>query len=196
MTCACDAMIGMWIGKLIGSPSLALDIARTRLMFQVLFVCTGNLCRSPLALAAFESLVRRRGLDNRFGAASAGTHVRQHRGQRADTRAVAAVRRRGHADLSAHKARQISDKDFHRFDLIAAADEGVLEYLQRICPRELHYKLRLLMGFAPEEMARNIPDPYYGNAQGFDHALDLCEVGVAGLLDAFLQGSLAAGPQL
>lgn len=165
-------------------------------MFRILFVCTGNLCRSPLALSAFESLVLRRGLKSQFQGASAGTHVRQHKGQRADARAVAAARRRGHAELSAHKARQISDKDFLRFDLVAVADEAVLEHLLRICPRQLHHKLHLLMNFSLAQTPRSIPDPYYGNAEGFDRALDLCELGVAGLIDACLQGSVATGRQV
>lgn len=151
--------------------------------FALLFVCAGNLCRSPLALVAFNALLRRRGIERQFRVDSAGTHVRRHAGQQPDARALEVARRRGYDQLSAHKARSVISKDFHRFDLIVAVDGDVLTSLQRLCPVEQRHKLHLLMEFSHVPADQDIPDPYYGNVQGFERVLELCELGVAGLLD-------------
>ena len=160
--------------------------------FAVLFVCVGNLCRSPLALCAFEALLRRRGVEHNFRIDSAGTHVRRHTGQRPDARAIEVAERRGYGPLSAHKARSVASKDFHRFDLIVAVDGDVLTHLQRISPPEQRHKLHLLMEFSHALHAQDIPDPYYGNAQGFERVLEMCESGMLGLLEECTRRAAAA----
>ena len=152
---------------------------------NVLFVCTGNICRSPTAAGVLADLVRRAGLEDVIHVESAGTHD-YHVGQPPDARAQAHAERRGY-DLSALRARQVRRRDFVEFDLIVAMDRGHLEILVRNCPEEHQDKLRLLVP------GRDVPDPYYGGADGFDRVLDLVEAGCLALLDE-LRRELRAGP--
>jgi protein-tyrosine phosphatase len=148
---------------------------------RVLFVCMGNICRSPMAEGVFRHLIRQASLDDVVTVASAGTHA-FHLGEGPDARAQATCTKRGY-DISDLRARQVVDIDFDRFDLILAMDWDNLSLLQQRAPKKAHHKLQLLMRFATEHESATIPDPYYGAQQGFDQALDFIEDACAGLLD-------------
>lgn len=148
---------------------------------KVLFVCMGNICRSPTARAVFETMARQAGLADLVEADSAGTHA-FHEGEAADPRAVAAALRRGY-DLSSHRARKVEPSDFAEFDYVLAMDWDNLAILQRTAHRGLQHKLQLLMRFATEFEAATISDPYHGGAQGFDLALDYIEDACNGLME-------------
>ena len=147
---------------------------------RVLFVCMGNICRSPMAEGVFRHLIRQAGLDDIVKVESAGTHA-FHAGEAPDKRAQATAAKRGY-DISDLRARQVEDIDFERFDLILAMDWDNLSLLQQTGPKKAHHKLQLLMRFATEHESATIPDPYYGGEAGFDHVLDLLEDACANLL--------------
>lgn len=149
-------------------------------MFRVLFVCTGNICRSPTAEGVFRRLVAEAGLGQRIGAESAGT-IGYHAGAPADRRTRGAARRRG-IDLDGHVARQVDEFDFDRFALLVAMDRGHLEALRRMAGPGRMERVALFLEFAPELGLRDMPDPYYGGVDGFERVLDLCEAGAKGLL--------------
>jgi protein-tyrosine phosphatase len=163
-------------------------------VIRILFVCLGNICRSPTAEAVMARLVADAGLDGQIEVASAGTGA-WHVGNAPDERASAAARARGYAMRSL--ARQVEPSDFERFDLLLAMDHDNLRNLRRLAPdAEAAAKVRLLRDFDPASAGsgdRDVPDPYYGGAEGFDHVLDLVEAACRGLLDA-LERRLAAGP--
>lgn len=148
---------------------------------RVLFVCMGNICRSPMAEGVFRQLVRQAGLDDVVKVSSAGTHG-FHAGEAPDKRAQAAMAKRGY-DISDLKASKVSDSAFDEFDMILTMDWDNLQALQQAFPKRAHHKLQLLMRFATEHETATIPDPYYGNAQGFEQVLDYIEDACAGLLD-------------
>ena len=148
---------------------------------RVLFVCMGNICRSPMAEGVFRQLVRQAGLDDVVKVSSAGTHG-FHSGEAPDKRAQAAMAKRGY-DISDLKASKVSDSAFDEFDMILTMDWDNLQALQQAFPKRAHHKLQLLMRFATEHETATIPDPYYGNAQGFEQVLDYIEDACAGLLD-------------
>ncbi len=141
---------------------------------KVLFVCTGNICRSPTVEGVFAHFVRSAGLEEAIHIDSAGTHD-YHVGEAPDLRAQEHARRRGY-DLSALRARQVHRRDFQEFDVIVAMDEGQLRVLERNCPSEHRGKLRLLV------KGRDVPDPYYGGPEGFERVLDLAEAASLALL--------------
>jgi protein-tyrosine phosphatase len=149
-------------------------------MMRVLFVCTGNICRSPTAHGVMRHLVREAGLEKRIAVDSAGIHD-FHAGEPADRRAQLHAARRGY-DLSQFKARQISIDDFQEFDLILAMDRGHLRLLEQACPPEHRHKLRLFMQYADGAAADEVPDPYYGGREGFERVLDMVESAARGLL--------------
>jgi protein-tyrosine phosphatase len=151
-------------------------------VYRVLFVCTGNICRSPAAEAIVRSLAGRAGLSRFLEVDSAGTHPCGE-GGRPDPRMVKAAARRAY-DLGSLRARRLADEDFFRFDRVLAMDRQNLKFLQRECPSSLHDKLGLFIDFAPETGENEIPDPYYGNAEGFERVLGLCEAAGRGLVDA------------
>lgn len=149
--------------------------------FRVLFVCMGNICRSPTAEGVFRHQVARAGLDARVLIDSAGTHG-YHVGAPPDARSRRHALRRGY-DLSALRARQVAPADFGRFDLILAMDDDNLAWLQEDCPTDLQGRLRLLMEFAPGSGQGVVPDPYQGGEAGFEAVLDLVEQACNGLLE-------------
>jgi protein-tyrosine phosphatase len=147
---------------------------------RVLFVCMGNICRSPTAEGVFRQLVEQQGLADKIIADSAGTHD-YHIGAAPDPRAQAAATRRGY-DLSALRARQVVPADFAAFDLVLAMDERNRELLRGMCPPQYRERVRLLLDFADDATPREVPDPYYDGAQGFEEVLDLVENAARGLL--------------
>lgn len=149
-------------------------------MHSVLFVCTGNICRSPTAEGVARGMARRLGLEDRFEFESAGTHG-YHVGEPPDRRTIQVARARGY-DLSTQRARRVTDFDFKRFDLILAMGHDHLDWLRRACPREHHGKLRLFRFYADGEDAAEVPDPYYGDMDGFEAVLDFVEEAVTGLI--------------
>jgi protein-tyrosine phosphatase len=157
--------------------------------FAVLFVCMGNICRSPTAEGVFRHLVRQAGLQDRVLVDSAGT-IDYHAGSPPDERSVHHASLRGY-DLSDLRARQVRLADFERFDLLCCMDWDNLRTLQEDCPAELQHKLRRLMEFAPDGMGEVVADPYYGGNKGFETVLDHVEAACAGLL-LHIQSELAS----
>jgi protein-tyrosine phosphatase len=152
---------------------------------RILFVCMGNICRSPSAEGVFRHVLQIRAPQLDVHIDSAGTHD-YHIGEPPDARAMAAARRRG-IDISQLRARQISAEDFGTYDLILAMDEQNLQELRARARGEQRERIRLLMEFAPAAVSRAVPDPYYGGAQGFEEVLDLLEEAAEGLLEALLK---------
>lgn len=155
-------------------------------MRGVLFVCTGNICRSPTADAVMRRMVQNAGLAHGVRVDSAGTHD-YHVGEAPDARAQEHARRRGY-DLSGLRARQVVAEDFESFELILAMDRGHLAILRRIAPPQHRHKLRLFMEFAESWRAEEVPDPYYGGPAGFERVLDMVEAAARGLLTELAGG--------
>lgn len=148
--------------------------------YGILFVCMGNICRSPTADGVFRQKVAEQRLGQQVRVDSAGTH-NYHPGSPPDARAQAAAAKCGY-DLSSLRARQITDADYASFDLILVMDQDNLAVLQDDCPPEHQHKLRLLTEFCQVHKASVVPDPYYGGADGFEYVLDLVEDACEGLL--------------
>lgn len=140
---------------------------------KVLFVCTGNICRSPTAEGVLRHLAEKKKL--KVHVESRGTHD-YHVGEPPDDRAQQHAKRRGY-DLSAQRAKHLSKRDFEEFDLVLAMDRGHLRILQRICPPQHARKVRMFI------QETDVPDPYYGGPEGFEQVLDLVEKACEGLLD-------------
>jgi protein-tyrosine phosphatase len=155
------------------------------LIMRLLFVCMGNICRSPSAEGVFRRVLESRAPELSVEIDSAGTHD-YHVGSPPDRRAIEAAHRRG-IDLSSLRARQISEADFERFDLILVMDEENREALHRRAPVKYRERIRLLMEFAPEASSRHVPDPYYGGPQGFEAVLDLLEEASQGLVEELIR---------
>lgn len=149
-------------------------------MIKVLFVCAGNICRSPTAEAIFRKLVAKAGLQDNFEIDSAGTES-FHAGEGADRRAVSCATQRGY-DLSEHRARQITVDDFRHYDWILAMDWNNMHELSRMAPSGFENKARLLMRYSTSYDVSVVPDPYYGNKDGFNKVLLYCEDACHGLL--------------
>lgn len=148
--------------------------------YRVLFVCMGNICRSPTVEGVFRERVLRELPDRLIEVDSAGTHA-YHVGQPPDPRAQSAAGKRG-VDLSRLRARRIGPEDFSVFDLILAMDPLNVAVMEDVCPPEYRHRIRLLMEFAPAMGRQDVPDPYYGGANGFEYVLDLAEEASAGLI--------------
>lgn len=148
--------------------------------WRVLFVCMGNICRSPTAEAVFRARLLQAGLAGQVVVDSAGTH-NYHPGAAPDARSQQHALRRGY-DLSALRARQVVAADYQDFDLLLAMDRDNLDRLQAACPAALQHKLRLLMSFAENAASSVVPDPYNGGRAGFETVLDLCEAAADGLV--------------
>jgi len=147
----------------------------------VLFVCMGNICRSPTAEGVFRHAVASAGLESKIRVDSAGTHG-YHTGHPPDRRAQIAAERRGY-DLANLRARQVTDRDFAKFDFVLAMDLDNLSTLKQLAPAEHHAKLGLFLEYSSAHWGAEVPDPYYGGAQGFELVLDMAEDAAAGLLE-------------
>lgn len=149
-------------------------------MIKVLFVCMGNICRSPTAEGIFNHLVSRENLGNLIKVDSAGTHA-YHVGNPPDHRAQATALKRG-IDLSTQTARRVRSSDFEEFDYILVMDKDNLHDLEEICPAAYARKLRLFLEYAPDFEIKEVPDPYFGGPGGFDRVMDMVEIAAQGLL--------------
>lgn len=145
-----------------------------------MFVCMGNICRSPTAHGVLRHKVREQGLEHLVDMDSAGTH-NYHPGSPPDERSQSHAKQRGY-DLSDLRARQITDEDFDRHDLILVMDWDNLALVENVCPPQHRPKVRRLTEFCLSSHAPVVPDPYYGGASGFDNVLDLVEDACEGLL--------------
>jgi protein-tyrosine phosphatase len=146
----------------------------------ILFVCLGNICRSPTAEGVLRAIAMREfpGLSLEIDSAgTAGYHV----GEPPDRRTVAAARRRGY-DLAGLRARLVQPEDFERFEFVLAMDRANLAELETRRPEDARANLSLFMAFAPGSGVAEVPDPYYGGIEDFERVLDLCEVAARGLL--------------
>jgi len=150
-------------------------------MTKVLFVCMGNICRSPTAEGVFRHILRQKRLDDRVEVDSAGTHG-YHVGEAPDLRTQRAAASRGY-DLSDMRARKVAPQDLDYFDLILAMDHNNLEVLRRICPPEKYDRLGLFMSYARNFDDDEVPDPFYGLGHGFDLVLDMVEDAAKGLIE-------------
>ena len=150
-------------------------------MRRVLFVCMGNICRSPTAEGVFRKLLAERAPDLDVLVDSAGTHD-YHTGHPPDPRAIRAAERRG-VDLRALRARPVTDRDFEHFELVLAMDQLNRHTLLERAPPQYHDRIRLYLDFAPQLGRLDVPDPYYGGSTGFEYVLDLVEEAGAGLIE-------------
>lgn len=148
--------------------------------YSVLFICMGNICRSPTAHGVFRQKVIDHGLAHGVRVDSAGTH-NYHPGSPPDERSQAHAARRGY-DLSDLRARQILRADFETYDLILAMDWDNLALIQAACPPQHQHKLRRLTEFCQHHHSPVVPDPYYGDARAFEQVLDLVEDACEGLI--------------
>jgi protein-tyrosine phosphatase len=156
---------------------------------RVLFVCTGNICRSPLAEAVFKKHVRERGLAARYHADSAGTHG-WHEGDPADPRTIRVGERHG-IDVDSI-ARPLASRDFEAFDVLVAMDRGHLREMRAQCPPALAERLRLMRDYDDEGKGTDVPDPYYGGFSGFEDVYTMLDRSCRALLDA-LEAEATAG---
>ena len=157
---------------------------------RILFVCLGNICRSPTAEVVFRAVAAREAPDIVLEIDSAGT-AGYHIGEMPDRRTRQAAARRGY-DMSELRARVVEPRDFEYFDLILAMDRENLRALERRAPVPARERLRLFLEFAPEASISEVPDPYYGGPNGFEDVLDLIESASRGLVEHLRQKSRAA----
>ncbi len=153
---------------------------------RILFVCMGNICRSPTAEGVARALAERDGVHGVFEFDSAGTHG-YHVGSAPDARTRKAAEQRGY-DLSPLRARQVNPYDFVRFDRILAMDRDNLGLLKQACPEEHQGKLGLFLEFGTRFPEDEVPDPYYGGEEGFELVLDLIEDAAQGLITRLGKG--------
>ena len=149
-------------------------------MIRVLFVCLGNICRSPTGEGVFQTLVEREGLSNSISIDSAGTAA-YHIGEPPDQRSQAAAKRRG-INLDGQRARRVKVQDFQEFDYLLAMDADNHANLMRMCPAGSEHKVHLMLDFGEGTEGQDVPDPYYVGGDGFEVVLDLIENASNGLL--------------
>ncbi|WP_127470331.1 low molecular weight protein-tyrosine-phosphatase [Thiomicrorhabdus aquaedulcis] len=154
----------------------------------VLFVCLGNICRSPTAHGVFRQLVLNQGLNERIQIDSAGTAA-YHVGKAPDSRSTLVAKERG-IDMSDLRARKVDFGDFIEYDYILAMDEANFNHLKAMALPEHYSKIKLFLDYSQEFEEREVPDPYYGGATGFDHVFDLVESASKGLLAHIKQQNL------
>ena len=148
---------------------------------KVLFVCTGNICRSPTAEGVLRHKLIEAGLDGRVSVDSAGM-IDYHAGHPPDRRAIQRAARRGY-DLKDLRARQLHHADFEAFDLLLGMDRGHFRQLARLCPPQLAARVKLFLEYAGVAgLPAEVPDPYYGGEADYDYALDLIEPGIDELI--------------
>ncbi len=152
---------------------------------KILFICLGNICRSPTAHGVLQHRLQERALTDRIEVDSCGTGG-WHTGEPPDLRATAEARQRGY-DLSALRARQLDPDDFYRFDFLLAMDRANLGELRAHCPDDFSGHLGLFLEFAPNASVDEVPDPYYGGERGFADVLTLVEDACDGLLETLLR---------
>jgi len=155
-------------------------------VIRLLFVCMGNICRSPTAEGVLRAAIERRGLADRIEVASAGTHD-YHVGEAPDARAVRHARKRGY-DLGALRASQVSRVDFERFDYILAMDRGHLRMLRALAPAKARAKLGLFLEASGRWKDEDVPDPYYGGPEDFERVLDMAEEAAERWVDRLAAG--------
>jgi protein-tyrosine phosphatase len=151
---------------------------------RLLFICLGNICRSPMAEGVFRRVIEEEGLADCFEIDSAGLGD-WHVGQAPDDRAQAAARERG-IEISDQCARQVVQEDFARFDLLLVMDRSNYAELKRRAPKAAHGKIRYFLDYAPHVGTKDVPDPFFGGAEGFDLALDLIQEAARGLVAALV----------
>jgi len=147
---------------------------------KVLFVCMGNICRSPTAEGVFAKLLKEQGLEEHFVIDSAGTHA-YHDGEAPDLRAQQAALQRD-IELNHLRARKVVRGDFEDFDFLLAMDDDNYAVLMDVCPDEYKDKIRYFLDYAPHLDTREVPDPYFGGKYGFERVLDLAEAASVGFL--------------
>src|SRR5262245_50632614 len=157
---------------------------------RILFVCLGNICRSPTAEAVLQRIAAQEAPDLRIEVDSAGT-AGYHIGEPPDARSQEAASRRGY-DMSRLRARIVEPGDFERFDLILAMDRDNLAVLHRRAPATARQHVQLFLEFAPDAGRLDVPDPYYGGASGFEEVLDLVEAASRGLIAHLRERTRAA----
>lgn len=150
-------------------------------MVRVLFVCMGNICRSPTAHALFEKSILEQGLVDQFEVDSAGTHD-YHLGEPPDRRTQQAALKKG-IGMGHLKARQVQAKDIDRFDYIVAMDQKNLEFLHALSNPKHHSKIALLLSYHPNCEFEEVPDPFYGGLRGFDEVFEMVDEATRGLLE-------------
>ena len=156
---------------------------------KVIFICMGNICRSPTAEAVFSHYVESAGLSGHILIDSAGTHD-YHIGDPPDLRAQRAAQQRGY-DMKGLRGRQVEEGDFRRFDYVLAMDKANLAILQRLAPPDSTTQAQLFLEYARHHAEREVPDPYYGGANGFERVLDMVEDAAQGLLEEIRQKHFA-----
>jgi len=150
-------------------------------MIRVLFVCMGNICRSPIAHGVLEQLLHEHELAGDVAVDSAGTHA-YHVGEPPDARARSALHERG-IDIGGQRARRVCETDFAEYHYILAMDRDNVSSLVQQCPPRLANRIRLLLDYAPGIAQREVPDPYYGGPDGFEKVIDLVELAIGGLIE-------------
>lgn len=146
----------------------------------VLFVCTGNICRSPMAHGLFQHMIKQHALEDQIYVDSAGT-IPYHSGHGSDPRAQETALAKG-IDISHLRARQVRDEDFETFNYILAMDRDNVAYLHSVAPQVSHPKIRLLLSYAPQLKLDEVPDPYYGARNGFERVWSLLDAACVNLL--------------
>ncbi len=176
-------LAGCWGCRLLGTKMRIMQLPQAQTpkpLQSVLFVCMGNICRSPSAHGVFRDKLRAHGLEHLVKVDSAGTHS-YHRGEPPDPRSQRHAAARGY-DLSDLRSRPLHEDDFKRFDLILVMDWDNLALTQQRCPKPEEHKIRRLSEFSQRHNSTVIPDPYSGGTDGFERVLDLIEDACDGLL--------------
>ena len=154
-------------------------------LYRVLFVCLGNICRSPTAQAIFEKRIVEHGLEGIFKIDSCGTGS-WHIGKMPDSRAIEAAEKRGYS-LNHIRARKMQIQDFDDFDYFIAMDRENLKEIERLCPEKFRGNVVLFSSFIKNSKLVDVPDPYYGGERGFDEVIDMIELGASGFFEKHIE---------